>query len=824
MENFRMLISLSFRKIIRNKFNSLINIIGLTISITCFLIIVSWVRYERNFDTSFTGNDRIYRVALTKTMKGREAINSAKNYSGAVGVLKNELPEIENATGLLKDIVTVYTPENAFQDVKMFWVDSSVFKVFSRKLLTENSTNLFNDLHGAWISRSLATKLYGNNNPLKQKFKLNEGWEFYVSGIFEDFPENSHIKADLLIGLKSVYYYIRNFNNQTGVLVENNSVVSEIDPYNRSQWRNNSSYVYIKIKKGSSIRDIRNKTQSSIKTCINDITKEGGKVEFIYQPINDIHLKSDLEGELSQNGSEFKVKAITLIGILILIISWFNFVNISSLQFLKNAIDSGVKIAMGARKADVFIFYLTETFLFNAIAGLISTLTIIFYLPHGNDFLESLVPEINSSFIIIASLIVIFAGTFISSIYPYIVIKRFKTSSLLRRTNFNNQRDIFLKKAAVIFQFTASIILIIGTTVIFKQISFMQNQKLGINLEQTLVSYSPMTMIKKPKLEEKLQGFRNELSTISGVKGFTTAAKIPGKEFDRYSDNVHLLGNEKTGVLFSLTNIDQNFFRFFAVKFNAGNDFGIEVPYGSTNVIINNLACNKLGFLDSQSAIGQIININNQQSKIVGVVDDYHSQSLKKKIEPVIFFKNLQWINDVGYYCIKVSTDNLPSTIKSINAAWKKIYPEEPYIFSFLDDDFNSQYSSEIIFGKMYLTFSLLAIFIACMGLFALVKFSTGSRIKEIGLRKINGARVTEVIFMLNKDFLKWVIISYIMACPIAWYFMQKWLQNFAYRTTFSWWIFAFSGFIALIIVILTVSWQSWRAATRNPVEALRYE
>lgn len=824
MEKMRMLIILSMRKIFRNKLNSLINIAGLTLSLTAFLIIITWVRFETNFDKSWLDYDRIYRVALTKNVKGKEVINSAKNYSGAVGVLKNELPEIVDATGMSKDIVTVYTIENAYQDVNMFWVDSSVFKVFPRILRTNNSNSLFNDIHGAWISRSLATKLYGNKDPLQQKFKLNEGWEFYVCGIFEDFPKNSHINIDLLIGIKSVFYYIQNFNNQTGILEERSPVAAERDSYNQSEWQGNSAYVYIKLKKGSNIEDVKNKTQKAIETCIKHITDEGGTVEFTYQPIMDIYLKSDLEGEISQNGSDFKVKALALIGIIILIISWFNFINLSSMQFLKNSIDSGVRIAMGAGKADVFIYHFTETLLLNAFAGLLSFLIFLLLMDSGNNFVESILPAINISLIIVTLLILVLIGTLVSSIYPYLVIIRYKPSSLIKRTNLTGQKGLLSRKTPVIFQFAASIVLIIGTYVIFKQISFMQNQKLGINLEQIMVSYSPMSMIKKPNIQEKLQVFRNELTVIPSVKGFTTAAKIPGKEFDRYNDNVHLQGKEKNGIPFSMTNIDQDFFEFFSVKFVAGNNFEKESQYGSANIIINNLACKSLGFTSPQLAISQIVSINDRPFTIIGVVDNFHHQSLKKKIEPVIFFKNLRWINDVGYYCIKISTENVATTIKSVKSAWKKTYPNEPYIFSFLDNDFNTLYSAEIKFGTMYLLFSILSIFIACMGLFALAKFSTENRIKEIGLRKINGAKVTEVIVMLNKDFVKWIAIAFVIACPIAWYTTHKWLENFAYRTNLSWWIFAAAGLVAMVVALLTVSWQSWWAATRNPVEALRHE
>jgi len=352
----------------------------------------------------------------------------------------------------------------------------------------------------------------------------------------------------------------------------------------------------------------------------------------------------------------------------------------------------------------------------------------------------------------------------------------------------------------------------------------MQKQELGMKLNQVMVSYSPMTMIKKPSLETKLKAFQDEVMRMPGVVSFTTAETVPGKNFRRTSNNVHLDNSQENKVLFSIANIDQNYFDFFSIKMLAGSNYLPDLNYESNKVIINAMACKRLGITDYNSAINRVVHINNQPCQIIGVVDNYHHLSLKDEISPAIFFKSLHWYFDIGYYCIKVQPTNLEATVHNVSSVWNNVYPDEPYQYSFLDDTFNALYKEDKRFGSTYLFFSMIAIFIASMGLFALARLAAENRIKEIGIRKVNGAKVAEMMVMLNRNFIKWVAIAFVIACPIAWYAMHQWLQNFAYKTELSWWVFAAAGIVAVAVAVLTVSWQSWRAATRNPVESLRYE
>jgi putative ABC transport system permease protein len=815
----------ALRKIFKEKAISIISIAGLVLGISTFLFFASWIRSEKSFDRFWEGHDRIYRVSLTKTANGSPVLNTAMNYGGVGPVLRNELPEIEAQTTFGKDIITVYTPENSFQDINFFYIDSTFFKVFPRPLMTE-SENIFSDIHAAILSKTMARKLFGNQNPLNRKFKLNEGWEFYVNAVFDDFPENSHIKVDMLIQWKALFYYMGNFNYETGVL--NNDHISEIrasDPYSRNEWSYQYSYTYIKLKRETNnISAIESKYKKAITPCIKHIHDAGEDIAFTFQPLRDIHLYSKLADEITVNGSDFRITAFGVIGLLIILISWFNYINLAAVIQLKQAAKDQVKRIIGASKGHLFFQHFLETFLVHGLAGIIGFLLIITVLKKGFHFSGFSVFSFHYGWLAFICFTLVLTGTLISSVYPFITITRIKAAKVLKNTARVKPWFITSRQALVIAQFGIAILLIISTGFVYKQIWSMQKQNLGVQLNQVMVSYSPMTMIKKPALRSKLKAFQDEVKKIPGVAAFTTAETVPGKNFRATSNNVHLEDSRENKYPFSLANIDQQYFDFFSIKVLAGTNFLSTSDYDTHDVIINATACKRFGISSPEKALNRMVYVNQNPYRVVGVVDDYHHLSLKDEITPALFFKSLHWHYDIGYYCIKVQPANLGSTIRKVKETWSSIYPEEPYVYSFLDDTFNTLYKEDENFGRTYLFFSTIAIFIACMGLFGLAKISAENKTKEIGIRKVNGAKVTEVLAMLNRDFIKWVAVAFFIACPIAWYTMHKWLQGFAYKTELSWWVFGAAGIMAVAVAVLTVSWQSWRAATRNPVESLRYE
>lgn len=811
-----------WRRALKNKINLGINLLGLIIGMIAFVFIFSWVRSERSYDQFWDGASQTYRVTLKRTGNGKELQNIARNYNGVGPVLQNELPEVEAATHLDKDIITVFTPRASVPNINMFFTDSSFFKVFRVLVESENPKLLFTDIHSAIISRSLAVKLFGDQNPLNQTFKLNEGWEFYVCGVFDDVPENSHIKFDLILQRKALLYYMRNFDYATGKL-DNSKLASWVDrdPYSQGQWRGTRGYTYIRLKPGADINQVKAKYQDVIAPCIQHIRENNEDVQFEFQPITQIHLTSHKNGEMFANGSSIRVLAFSIIGILLILTSFLNFVNISVASSINQTGSRSIHRILGAAKHHLYIEYFVESFLIHLFAGVVAFAVAVVSLTSGNLIWGFRIFPMGLGELALICFLLVLLGAVLTSIYPSLYLSRLARKRA-KNLKANGERSSSIK-ALVVFQFGVSIFLIIGTISIFRQIQFMQNTDTGMNIEQTMVSFSPMTMIKKPDLQERLRTFRNELAMVPGVKGFTTSEIAPGKNYDRFSNEVWLHGSERNKSPFALANIEPNYFDFFSIKLLVGKTFLSTSQPNGDEVIINQSACSQLG-VSPNEAVNKMVMINNNAYRIIGVADDYHHLSLKDEIQPVIYFHSFYWFRSVGFYFVKIAPQNRQATIKKVAQVWNNIYPQEDYYYTFLDDRFNEAYSADINFGRIYLGMSILTIFIACMGLFALANFSSKARVKEIGIRKVNGAKVSEVLAMLNKDFVKWVVISFVIATPIAWFIMNKWLENFAYKVTMSWWIFALAGILALGIALLTVTFQSWKAATRNPVEALRYE
>jgi len=420
--------------------------------------------------------------------------------------------------------------------------------------------------------------------------------------------------------------------------------------------------------------------------------------------------------------------------------------------------------------------------------------------------------------------LLVMVGMIISGLYPALILSSYKPIDLFKGIQITS-KHLSLSKILVIIQFAASIVLISGVIAVHKQINYMKTQELGVNIEQTLVTFSPPTMIGRPQRMSKLLTYKSLVKALPGVEEITTSSAVPGKEILWQKQNVRKIDDQPTAnKTFAYTNIDQDYIKTFNLRLLAGRNFIDNGNIELQSVIINETAMKLLGISTRENAINTFILIGNQQYKIIGVLKDYHHESLKKEIKPILYFHGYEWMSDIGYYSIKLKSKDIKATVAQVKAIWEQIYTEDYFNYFFLDEAFNKQYNADQQFGTVFSIFTLLAIIISALGLFGLVLYSSKQRKKEVGVRKVNGASVGEIVFMLNKDFIKWVLIAFLIATPIAYYVLYKWLENFANKTQLSWWIFALSGLLSIIISVLTISYQSWQAAKNNPVEALRDE
>jgi putative ABC transport system permease protein len=821
MNNFTLKILI--RSLINNKLLTVIQIAGLVIGFSIVIFLLVKIKYEYSYDTFWKDSQSIYRLGLDLSYEDGRVYRSAKNFGGSSELLKTEVPGIVSQCNLARDVITVYDHDKVIQDVDWFWSDTTFFSVFERKILYRESNQLFGDIHGIAISESFAKKLFGNDDPLNKEITLNEGWKFLVKSVFEDIPVNSHIKVDVLGSYQSLSYYSRNFDNRTQTLLENPSFTyQKASPYTRSRWSSQTQfrpYCYIRLEPNVSIATVKSATLPAIKKVGLPPNLEKSNINFIFQPVESIHLHSDLNDELEVNGSTMQVNFLIIIAMIILVVCFVNYLNLSTISAIEEHKSYSIRILNGSSKNAVFASLLLKNLFLNGVALTISvqiaSTIIALQLP-----LHSISGPIFLVIFFIAGL-----GALISTIIPYLLVFSTPIFLALKGQSVSIKQNWSSRKVLVVLQFAISIILIICTIGIFKQMDFVMKEKLGFSGEQTLFSYTPMTMTNSPEIPSKLLTFKNEVLALSGVNSFSVSSSVPGKGIRKIQDNV-LPGNsaEPFASPFNEISIDDYFFKTYDIPVIAGKNLEERTNWTSDEVIINLCASETMGFKKPEEAIGSVFRIGQNIYKVKGVVNNYHHVSLHYPVKPSIYFQNLQWEMSVGYYSFKLSSSDLLGTMNDIEKIWKRLYPKDEFIYFFSNKEFESQYRSDLNFKNILTSSALLALVVSCMGLLSLAIFTTKRRIKEIGIRKVNGAKVSEVMAMLNKEFVIWVAIAFVIATPVSWYAMNKWLESFTYKTILSWWIFALSGLLALGIALLTVSWQSWRAATRNPVEALRYE
>jgi putative ABC transport system permease protein len=682
---------------------------------------------------------------------------------------------------------------------------------------------LFGDIHGIAISASFAKKLFGNEDPLNKEITLNEGWKFLVKSVFEDIPVNSHLKVDVLGSYQSLYYYMRNFDNSNQTLIENPSFTyQKASPYTRSRWSSPTQFrphCYIRLEPHVDITTVKSATLPAIKKVGLPPNLEKSNINFIFQPVESIHLHSNLNDELNSNGSTTQVNFMIIIAMVILVVCIVNYLNLSTISAIEERKSYSIRILNGSGKTAVFASLLLKNMFLNGLALIISVQIASSIIP------QQLPIHTISGLIFLLMILISVLGALISTIVPYLLVFSTPIFLALKGQSVTLNQNWSSRKVLVVLQFAISIILIICTIGIFKQMNFVMKEKLGFSGEQTLFSYTPMTMTNSPEIPSKLLTFKNEVLTLSVVNSFSVSSSVPGKEIRRIQDNV-LPGNsaEPFATPFNEISIDDNFLKTYDIPVIAGRNLEERTNWTSDEVIINRCASEAMYFKNPEEAIGSVFMIGQNTFKVKGVIENYHHVSLHYPIKPSIYFQNLQWEMSVGYYSFKLSSSDLSGTMNDIGKIWKRLYPKDEFVYFFSNNEFESQYRSDLNFKNILTLSALLALAISCMGLLSLAIFTTKRRIKEIGIRKVNGAKVSEVMVMLNKDFVRWVTIAFVISIPVSWYAMTKWLESFTYKTSLSCWIFALAGLLALGIALLTVSWQSWKVSTRNPVESLRYE
>jgi putative ABC transport system permease protein len=819
----------------KQKLQNTLSAVVLSLGLASFMVIFFYIKFVKSYDDSWEDSGQIYRVALERTLANGSLDITATNYSGLCMIVKDEIPGVESVTGFQRDIVTAYTSENYFKDANFFWCDTSFFEIFNCPFLAGNPDDPFPGIQSAVISETAALRLFGKKDPVNERFKLNEGWEFFVSGVFADIPENSHLKIDILITRKTLSYFVRNFDNKTSALKED--AVREITaaaPSSQWLWGIPQVYTYIKLQENTTPEFVGKKFSGISEKYTSHLIATGQKSKFILQPLSSIHIESHLSNELSQNTDLKTIITLWLIAILSLVMSLIIFINLQVTRVFEKAKETGLKKAFGASSYRLLSEIVLQLLIISFF-GLILAVCLFFMLKGFlSGFLNLKDPLKADTLYLIRCLLLFALCAVLTSIYlGYILISK-KTQFLLSEKFKQNNDGFNFRRMLILFQFTVSIGSLIATFVISRQVSYMKNKELGLKIENTAFSYTPMSMIKKQGATQKFKAFLEEVERLPEIESATLTSCVPGKEINFHSNTIYSAGHpEMRGDNFGILFTDYNFQNVFRPIILSGRLFTAEDIQGSTNLVINREACRKLGFNSPESAIGEFVNLSindylnipDTPYKVCGVIEDFHQETLRKNIEPLLILNDYKWKYEVGFVSVLFNEvhENQDQFIK-LRDKWQNFYPADPFSFQFTNENYKLQTRFDEKIALISMLYTVLSWILAALGLFGLATSSIQKRIKEIGIRKVCGARFLEILVMLNRAYLKLILIAFLVVAPIAWAVMHKWLENFAYRTELSWWNFIFAGVTAVGIVILTLSLQTWKAASRNPVEALRYE
>jgi putative ABC transport system permease protein len=783
----------TIRNFRNRKLFTIVNISGLTIGIVAASLILIYVSYELSFDRFHKNSGQIFRVYSTFTMGGVDG--SWVLTPNPLGrFLQNKYPEIEKTariTRLSKGLVS--SGDKTFFEDRIVLADSSVFDIFTFPLIIGNPKEVLAQPNSVVLSESAAEKYFGKSDPVGRAICYNRTIDFTVTGIMKDIPGNTHLRFDMMVPMSAAKTLFRK-----DYLEDHMSTVTNL---------------YLMTNQSIKVGRLEKYVSQSTKEYDEGVDF-GDKKQYHIQALTSIHLYSNMGGEFAPNSDIKSIYILTTIAFLILTIACINYINLSFSINNRRTIELGMRRIMGARRAQLIYLYLSDASVLVGISMIIAGIAISDQLPWfsrlvGSDLsknysVRSLVPAFVILFILITSITGLASGWISSRISP---MGTFKKPFAVTK------KRIGIQGLLVLFQFGISIILITSTLFVYRQMKFIQNLNLGFSKDQLMI-----IPVNENTMRSRLLSFKNELSRNPNILSAGVISDLPGEM--KWVASVDFDGSNKGSEAMGYLAIDKDFFKTFGVNLKAGYLPGDSTsPYSGTQYLLNETAVKKLGWVDP---IGKkFSSYNGKDGFVTGIISDFHFKSLREKVEPLFLFERE---NNPRYIAVKLSTNSISASVDFTKNLWNKMAPDSPFEYFFYDNYYDQLYKKESLFGKVIFIFSAIAILIACLGLFGLAAFFSEIRTKEIGIRKVNGATIAEMMTMLNTKFLKWVLIAFLIATPIAWYAMHKWLQTFAYKTELSWWIFALAGIIALGIALLTVSWQSWRASTKNPIDALRYE
>ncbi len=787
---------IAIRNLLGNKMLSFINILGLAIGIACCLLIALYVHHEMSYDKFHTKGDRIVRVTMEYAFDG-EPSKVAVTGNKVFPAFRRDFPEVENGVRIYNTPAIVKYGDKVFDEKAFVYADSTLFDMFSFRLLKGSTRHVLQQANTVVLTASSAKKYFAGEDPIGKTLRINNQKDFIVTGVAEDCPGNSQIKFDMVASFYSL----------------------DEDRYKEESWWDASYYTYLLLKDAEAGKTLEAKIPGYMRTQRKEADVSGNSyITYHLEPLKKVHLYSKLEGGLEPAGDYRYPYIFSIIAVLILGIACANYMNLTIARASKRAKEVGIRKVIGAFRKQLFGQFMGESIITVAIALFISLLMVKLLLPTFNllsakQLTFSSIFQPSAMWVLVAILLTIgLAG----GSYPALILSAFNPLKVLKGNFKASSSGVWLRKSLIVIQFIISVSLIVCTIIIQSQLSFIQNKKLGYNKEHVVVLPSDKFV------REKISTLKSEFRTNPNVLNISTCNQTPAFIPGQYS----LMQDDKHMIV-TAVRTDKDFIKTLELKLLSGSDFTDAEQLLADSIvkdmprpiIINESAAKLLGWT-AQQAVGKAIKFQGKNSVIKGVVNDFHFSSMHDAIGPFIIFLSGYTSNIL----VKLSRDQLPQTLEFLKEKWRTLAPHRPFEYEFIDDQFNKLYTAETRTGKIFYVFALLAIGLACLGLFGLAAFTAQQRMKEIGIRKVLGASVVSIVTLLSKDFIKLVLFASIIAFPLSLLAMSKWLEDFVYRVKISWVVFAIAGITALLIALITISFQAIKAAIANPVKNLRTE
>jgi putative ABC transport system permease protein len=806
---FRNYFKTAWRNIKRHKAYSAINIIGLAIGISACLLILQYVSFELSYENFQANRDRIYRVEQDRYDNGKISTQWAAGAFAVGNSFAAAIPEIEDYVKVVQnDKVTADINNQPIKIEKVYFASASFFKIFTYPLMEGNRNTALKEPFTAALSESTANKLFGTTSVVGKPLALNRNSNYTITAVFKDPPFNTQLKPDILLSYAT-------FQKLT---------TDSTDRGPETAWQWDGCLTYLLLHKGVDPALVEKKFIPVVKKFTDDdMKKSNGAVIYRLQHLKDIHLYSHYMFEPGQTGDGKTVYLLLGIAFFIVLIAWVNYINLATARAITRAREVGVRKAVGSQRRQLIVQFLSESALLNALAVMLALVIVLTAIP-GFNAISGQQLSFSLFFqpgIWIGLTGMFLVGVFFSGMYPAFVLSGFDPIEVLKGRLGTSTRGILLRKSLVVFQFTASLFLLTGTVVVFEQIQYMRKQALGMNIDQTLVIPPPSVGIDSTFLQ-RITAFKQELQQKSSVQQITVSTSIPGEPVLWNAGGIKLVGqDESRQKQYRVIGVDYDYLKAYGLKIIAGRPF--DKSFGSDNqsVIFNRKGIEQLGFNKPEEAIGRKIDFWGRQYTIEGVTENFHQQSLREAYEPLI----LRLIPDVnGFISLKTSAANTAQTVSGVRTEWDKFFPGNTFEYFFLDDHFDAQYKSDQRFGKVFGLFTSLAILVACLGLFGLASFTTLQRTKEIGIRKVLGASVGNILHLLYREFALLLMIAFLITVPLAWITSAKWLESYTFRVSIHWLFFLLPFLVIVSIALITVSFQSFKAALASPVKSLRTE